>query len=104
MTSLVVAGFDWDDGNRNKCSQHGVSLAEIESLFGHPHRIAPDWTHSIAETRFLAIGKGGGPRAIFVAFTLRERAGERLIRPIGARYMHRKEVERYEEDTAQPDQ
>ena len=23
-------GFDWDDGNREKCQRHGVSIAEIE--------------------------------------------------------------------------
>ena len=23
-------GFEWDDGNREKCLQHGVSLPEIE--------------------------------------------------------------------------
>lgn len=104
MTSRAIAGFDWDDGNRAKCRKHGVSLAEIEDVFGHPHRIAPDFAHSIAESRFLAIGNGGGPRAIFVAFTLRESGGERLIRPISARYMHRKELEGYEEDIAPPDQ
>jgi uncharacterized DUF497 family protein len=26
-------GFDWDSGNRAKCQKHGVSIAEIESLF-----------------------------------------------------------------------
>jgi hypothetical protein len=26
-------GFDWDDGNLEKCSKHGVSLDEIEDLF-----------------------------------------------------------------------
>ena len=81
-----------------------MSIAEIEAVFGHPHRIAPDFAHSIAETRFLAIGNGGGPRAIFVAFTLRDGGSERLIRPISARYMHRRELESYEEDTSQPDQ
>ena len=104
MTKRAVAGFDWDDGNRAKCRKHGVSIAEIEDLFAYPHRIAPDLAHSIAEARFLAIGNGGGPRAIFVAFTLRDGGSERLIRPISARYMHRRELESYEEDTSQPDQ
>lgn len=81
-----------------------MSVVEIEDVFGHPHRIAPDFAHSVAETRFLAIGSGGGSRLIFVAFTLRERGGVRLIRPISARYMHRKEVASYEEDAPQPDQ
>ena len=32
--------------------------------------------------------------------TLRERAGEFLIRPISARYMHAKEIRAYEEEIA----
>lgn len=36
-------------------------------------------------------------RHIFVVFTLRDRGADRLIRPISARYMHRKEIEHYEE-------
>ena len=34
---------------------------------------------------------------MFVAFTVRERGGMWFIRPVSARYMHRKEVEAYEE-------
>jgi uncharacterized DUF497 family protein len=30
---LFVAGFDWDEGNRDKYSKHGVSHAEIEAVF-----------------------------------------------------------------------
>ena len=29
----VVAGFDWDHGNREKCQKHGVSVADIEFAF-----------------------------------------------------------------------
>jgi uncharacterized DUF497 family protein len=105
MGRTNVAGFDWDEGNLAKCQKHGVSVAEIEAVFEHFHRIAPDFAHSIAETRFLAIGSGGGPRPIFVAFTLRRRGGEALIRPISARYMHRKEIANYDEEaTTQADQ
>jgi uncharacterized DUF497 family protein len=32
---------------------------------------------------------------MFVVFTVRRRGDEVLIRPIGARYMHRKEIEHY---------
>ena len=31
-----------------------------------------------------------------MAFTLRSRAGQRLIRPISARFMHAKEIAHYE--------
>ena len=104
MDVTPVAGFEWDDGNLAKCQKHGLTSEEIEAVFTNPHRIAPDPAHSIGETRFLAIGAGDGPRPMFVAFTLRERDGERLIRPISARYMHRKEIESYEEAIARPDQ
>ncbi|WP_353229175.1 BrnT family toxin [Novosphingobium sp.] len=99
----VIDGFEWDDGNTQKCQKHGLSLNEIEAVFRHPHRIAPDIAHSTAEMRFLAIGGSNGPRSIFVVFTIREIDGERLIRPISARYMHRKEISSYEEDTSNPD-
>ena len=100
----AVAGFDWDDGNRAKCAKHGVSVAEIEAVFRFPHHMFPDEAHSGAEVRFLAIGSGDGPRPIFVAFTIRESDGESLIRPISARYMHRKEIDHYEQATPAPDQ
>ena len=79
---------------------HGVTLLEIEDVFLHPHRLAPDLAHSTRETRFLAIGNGRGIRPIFVAVTLRQSAGVSLIRPISARYMHRKEIDHYEQTTA----
>jgi len=57
--------------------------------------ILPDTEHSQKEFRFRAIGRTEQERAIFVVFTMRRRAGERFIRPISARYMHKKEVEHY---------
>jgi uncharacterized protein len=93
---IAVAGFDWDEGNRAKCRKHGVSIAEIEALLsGHPH-VAPDLKHSVEENRFIAIGRNAQDRALFVAFTFRTREGQRLVRPVSARYMHQKEVEAYE--------
>jgi len=96
----LVAGFDWDAGNREKCERHGVSAAEIESVFEGPVAVQPDPAHSGAEDRFKAIGRTDRGRAVFVVFTLRRRGDERLIRPISARYMHRKEVDHYEAEAA----
>ena len=48
------SGLDWDDGNRDKCEKHGVSVAEIESLFRGNPRYAPDRAHSAMENRFIA--------------------------------------------------
>jgi hypothetical protein len=93
-----IAGFDWDRGNREKCTRHGVSVAEIEALFQSELAVRPDVAHSGAETRHLAIGRSMAGRWIFLAFTYRTRGGATFIRPISARYMHAKEVRRYEKE------
>lgn len=95
--SVKVSGFDWDGHNREKCQKHGVSLAEIEALFSGPLDIYPDPAHSREEKRMLAIGRNPEGRHIFLAFTIRAKRSQSLIRPISARYMHRKEIEHYEE-------
>ena len=92
------AGFDWDKGNRAKCQKHGVSVAEVEELFSRPLLILQDTLHSEAEERLWGIGKAASGRSVFLVFTIRERGGKRFIRPISARYMHKKEVRNYEEE------
>lgn len=92
------AGFDWDAGNRAKCQEHGVSVAELEGLFGKPLLIIPDTSHSKSEVRLRAIGESASGRSVFLVFTIRVRAGKRLIRPVSARYMHTKEIRHYEEE------
>jgi uncharacterized protein len=94
----TVSGFDWDDGNREKCQKHGVSIREIEGLFVGPVMLLPDEAHSTTETRFRAIGKGPSGRHIFLVFAIRGMGGKSLIRPISARYMHRKEIEHHEKE------
>ena len=101
MIVLQVDGFDWDRGNRSKCQTHGVSITEIEEVFASEPRVAPDLKHSQDEDRMIAIGRTGQGRYLFVAFTLRTKERQHLIRPIAARYMHGKEAaayEKYEEE------
>lgn len=102
MDYRSTSGFEWDDGNLAKCQKHGVTIAEIEAVFHHQPMIAPDKAHSKVEQRLIAIGSGAGTRPIFVVFTLREVDEETLIRPISARYMHKKEIASHEKDTARP--
>jgi uncharacterized DUF497 family protein len=85
--------FDWDAGNRDKCRKHGLTLSEIEHALRHGARTAPDPGHSVAEQRFVAVSRTAEGRPVFVAFCWR---GHR-IRPISARYMHAREVARYEQ-------
>ena len=95
---VEVAGFDWDAGNRAKCQKHGVSVAEVEGLFSRALLIIPDEQHSQGEERLRAIGRTARGRSVFLVFTIRESAGKRLIRPVSARYMHRREVKHYEKE------
>lgn len=93
---VKVEGFDWDSGNWPKCGKHGVSREEIEQLFTGGPAVHADPDHSLEEQRLRAIGRSAAGRWIFVAFTLRMTGEATRIRPISARYMRPKEVERYE--------
>lgn len=97
---MIVSGFDWDDGNWPKCGRHGVSREEIEAIFTGMPAVFPDAAHSHAETRYLAIGRTPAGRHALVAFALRRHGPSIAIRPISARYMHRKEVLHYERQQA----
>ena len=87
-------GFEWDDGNREKCLKHGVTTLDIETLFSKPLLVLHDPHDRTPERRFRAIGQTTGRRFIFVVFTVRDG----MIRPISARFMHQKEIKRYEKD------
>ncbi len=89
-------GFDWDGGNREKCQKHGVSIAEIESMFSRRVLIVNDADNSEQEPRYRAIGTTNAGRTAFVVFTWRDR----LIRPVSARYMHKREINRYDKDNS----
>jgi uncharacterized DUF497 family protein len=75
---------------------HGLSIAEIESLFDRPVVVLPDKENAQGERRFRAIRTTAKKRKAFIVFTERDRGNGVLIRPIGARYMHKKEIESYE--------
>lgn len=90
-------GFEWDRGNSEKITQHGLSQSQVEAVLLGDLYITPDPSHSKAEQRYWAIGQDALGRYVFVVLTLRRYLGALLIRPISARYMHRKEVRKYEE-------
>ena len=80
---------------------HGLSVEEIESLFQTPLSVFPDPEHSGEEERFIGIGKTDRERSVLVVFTLRTKDETALIRPISARYMHKKEIDHYEKETSE---
>ena len=95
-----IAGFEWDAGNRSKCTRHGVTIAEIESVFGGEVAIHADEAHSVSETRYLGVGRTAQGRYVFTAFTLRHHGGETWLRIISARYMHAREIRHFQKETA----
>ncbi len=100
MRLLIIehGGLDWDDGNIYKIEAR-VSREAIHEFFRHEVLVKQDLRCPSSEERFLAIGHAKDTRrCLFVAFTFRAKGSEKLIRPISARYMHKKEKEAYEKE------
>ena len=96
---MKLEGFNWDKGNISKCKKHRLVEEDIESFFLQEEiYVAPDLNPSDLETRFFAIGKGPDNRYIIVIFTFRDIKEQKLLRPISARFMHKKEVQKYEKE------
>ena len=62
--------------------------------------VFPDPEYFGAEERFIGIGETDQRRSVFLVFTLRRKDEAVLIRPISARYMHKKEIDHYEQETS----
>ena len=94
-----VVGFQWDMGNARKSEdKHGVGQSEAEQVFfNEPLLVLADAGHSHAEVRFHALGATNAGRLLHVTFTLRD--GGSRIRVISARDMHRKERQRYDQES-----
>ncbi|WP_349255873.1 BrnT family toxin [Candidatus Binatus sp.] len=66
---------------------------EVEHVLAHAATlIVLDLKNSRTEPRFLAMGRTEEGRYTFVVFTPRQTRGGVFLRPISARYMHRKEI------------
>lgn len=92
----MAGGFDWDEGNWPKCGKHGLTKAAIESVFHGPVYLFDDPHPVDIEKRHRAVGRTAEGRHVFVVFTLRDHGKQTNIRPVAARYMHKKEIEHYE--------
>ncbi len=89
---LAYDGFDWDDFNSPKVKAR-VSLEDMESFFRQKILVREDTRHSFSEKRFIAMGEVH-KRCLFVAFTVRKRGDEMLVRVISGRYVHTRSKER----------
>lgn len=95
IVRLVFDGFDWDQGNWDKIERRFPAKI-VEEFFKRPVLVKRDTRHSNDEPRFIAVGQIESGRKLLVAFTMRRRMEELLVRPISARYMHKKEERAYE--------
>ena len=87
--------FDWDEGNSVKsAAKHGVTLAEVEEIFGLGQAAALGVQVSpvVFEERLGIVGVTVSGRVLHVVFTLR--AGK--VRPISARPAKKSERKYYE--------
>jgi uncharacterized DUF497 family protein len=89
-----ASGFDWDEGNRAKCQEHGLNIADIEFVLATGDSVILPAT-GFEESRFIAIGLTTEGRLALIVFTRRDKGSGMMLRPICARYMHRKEIRKY---------
>jgi uncharacterized DUF497 family protein len=78
-----LAGFDWDESNRDKnWEKHEVLASECEEVFFNlPLLLQSDDAHSQKEPRYYVLGHTIAGRRLFISFTVREEK----IRVISAR-------------------
>ncbi len=83
-------GFEWDTGNLHKVQKKiDLTIAEL-ALSSSPY-VAFDTFHSMNEKRWFLVNKVF-EKYVFLIFTERNNT----IRIISARFMHSKEVKKYE--------
>jgi uncharacterized DUF497 family protein len=93
---LEYDGFQWDEGNKNKIPQHGLTVEDVESAFYHIVSFSLDDRYDYGEDRFIAVCRLSTLRYVFISFTFRYVLQKKLVRPISARYMHMEEIKKYE--------
>jgi len=89
--------FEWDPHKaRTNLVKHGIAFEEAATIFGDPSSLTiPDPEHSLAEERYVTIGKAFAGKLLVVVHTDR---GDN-IRIISARAASRRERKFYEKDT-----
>lgn len=93
---MKAVRFEWDEGNLEHTAKHGVTRHEIEHVLSNDPMVQPDPHPAEIEERWRAIGANAEGRLVFIVFTFRDTIETLTMRPISARYMHRKEVTKYE--------
>lgn len=90
--------FEWDEGKAAaNIAKHGVSFTLAQEVWDDPlHVVVPERIVD-GEERWQAVGVVDGLALLVVVHTYRDRAGEEVIRIIGARRATKHERRSYEE-------
>lgn len=83
--------FDWDEGNEDHATRHGVEIREIEEALLDPDQVTGEAYGVGPERREAIIGETDDGRVVFVVYTMRDEK----VRPISAREATDKEKRRY---------
>jgi len=86
--------FEWDENKaKSNLRKHGVSFSEAATVFSDTFSAGfSDPDHSIAENRWIVIGRSDSGRLIVVCYA--ERSG--AIRIISTRKATKREIRNYE--------
>ncbi|MBL6761075.1 MAG: BrnT family toxin [PS1 clade bacterium] len=96
MTNVYTnLSFEWDLGNWPKCGKHGLSKEVIEYALNAVQLVREVQRRADSERRFQAVCLSPDGAYVFIVFVVRNRR----IRPVSARPMHMKEVQKYEKDS-----
>jgi uncharacterized DUF497 family protein len=89
--------FEWDEAkNKANFRKHGIWFEQVESVFDDSlGRLFADPIHSIAEERYILVGKNNSGRLLVVAHLFDH--DEELVRIISARHATKLERKFYEE-------
>ena len=90
--------FEWDPRKAEaNAAKHGVSFDEAVTVFLDANALdGPDLQHSMAELRFLRLGRAADGRVLMVAYTLRRSGDAETIRLISARRASHRERATYD--------
>ncbi len=99
-----VHGVEWDEGNRSKCQKHGMTIADVEHVLMEGRAIFVPARSGSDDERLVAIGVTAAGRYAFVVVTPRPHEGRLMLRPVSARFMHGREIRKYEQAIAGPRQ
>jgi hypothetical protein len=78
--------FEWDDEkNRTNTAKHGISFDIAKAVFDDPNAVSFPERNVDDEERWHTIGDAGGILILTIAHTVRDEAGEEIIRIISAR-------------------